>query len=289
MVLCIIAFVVAAVMSVFSAKYRPLARDGFQCVLRTVTFRPCDTTLEQRIKAEVVSSVLGYSPWVAKTINAHFTFFSWFFLLLTVASLAYSAYGIYNFYLYGNCDGPKAIGACILNDITGDYGRFSEPKDLIPPTEMDGITDGNRSAKVTIVEFGCFTCPYTKQAESTMEKLLAEYNGSIYYVFKPFPLPNHENSREAAKAVLCARNQGKHWELQEEIFAHQGECSVDGTLEIKDLAASAGLDMAAFSQCYDNNETVAELDRYIQQGKDAHIYATPTFFINGKPIVGPKP
>lgn len=288
MVLCIIAFVVASVLSIFSAKYRPLARDGLQCVVRTITFRPCDTTLEQRIKAEVVSSILGHSPAVAKIINAHFTFFSWLFVLLTIASLAYTAYGGYNFYMYGNCDGPTSAGACILNDITGDYGRFSEPKDLIPPTDLTGITEGNSSAKVTIIEFGCFTCPYTKKAESTMEQILAEYNGTIYYVFKPFPLPNHANSYEAAKAVLCARDQGKHWELQDEIFAQQEVCSEDGTLAIKSLAESAGLDMASFNRCYDNGETTAELERYIQQGKDAHIYATPTFFINGKPIIGPK-
>jgi len=293
MVLCIIAFVVASVLSIFSAKYRPLARDGLQCVVRTITLRPCDTTLEQRIKAEVVSSVLGHSPALARIINAHFTFFSWLFILLTIASFAYSAYGIYNFYLYGNCDGPQSIGACILNDLTGDYGRFSEPRDLIAPTDRNGITEGNPNASVTIVEFGCFTCPYTREADFTMDQLLSEYNDSIYYVFKPFPLPNHQGSYDAAKAVLCARDQGKHWQLQKKIFLELSMCSSapgsNNTLDMKSLAKSAGLNMTLFNQCYDNGETVAELERYIQQGKDAHIYATPTFFINGKPIVGPKP
>jgi len=277
------------VLSIFSAKYRPLAKEAFRCVFRTITLKPCDTGLDDRIKAELVSATLKYSPTGARIINKYFTELSWLFVILTIASLVYSAYGAYNFYVYGNCDGPESIYACILNDITGDYGRFSEPKDLIPPTALDGIAEGNASAKVKVIEFGCFTCPYTKKAESTMKQLLNEYNGSIYYVFKPFPLPNHKYSYDAAKAVLCANRQGKHWELQELIFKQQEVCAADGSLAIKSLASSAGLNMTDFNRCFDNNETSPELEKYIQEGKDAHIYATPTFFINGKPIVGPKP
>lgn len=289
MVLCIIAFFVFAVMSIFSAKYRPLAKEGFRCVFRTLMMKPCDTGLDERIKAEVVSAALRYSPPLAKIINRHFTALSWLFVLITVGSLAYTAVGIYNFYVYGNCDGPQAIGACILNDITGDYGRFSEPTDLIPPTALDGMVSGNASANVTIVEFGCFTCPYTKEVESTMKTLLQKYNGTIYYVFKPFPLPNHNNSFDDARAVLCAYRQNKSWNLQDLIFRNQVACTSGGTTDLKALAQSAGLDMPSFNACFDNNETGAELARYVQEGKDAHIYATPTFFINGKPLVGPKP
>jgi glutaredoxin len=289
MVFCILAFFAFAFMSIFSAKYRPLAKDAFQCVFKTITLKPCDTGLDDRIKAEVTSSVLKYSPFAAKLVNRHFTTFSWIFVLLTLSSFVYSGYGVYNFYFYGNCDGPVSTGACILNDITGDYGRFSTPQELIAPTNFDGIADGNPNASVTIVEFGCFTCPYTKEAESTVHELLEEYNGSIYYVFKPFPLPNHEYSYETANAVLCAKRQGRHWQLQDEIFREQEACNANGTPTLKNLAQVADLNMDEFNSCLDGNETAAELETYIQQGKESHIYATPTFFINGRPIVGPRP
>ncbi|MFH0737606.1 MAG: thioredoxin domain-containing protein [Candidatus Micrarchaeota archaeon] len=289
MVLCIIAFFVFAVMSIFSAKYRPLAKEGLKCVFRTITFKPCDTGLDDRIKAEMVTGVLKYSPLAAKILNRHFTLFSWIFVMLTIGSLAYTMIGIYNFAYFGNCDGPSSANACILNDLTGDYGRFSEPKDLIAPTDFSGISAGNPDASVVIVEFGCFTCPYTGKAESTVAELLREYDGRVYYVFKPFPLPNHNNSRDAALAVLCANRQGKQEELRQEIFRQQEVCSTDGSIAIKQLANDAGLNMTAFEGCFDNLETEAELEGYIQQGKDSHIYATPTFFINGKPLVGPRP
>lgn len=275
-----------AALSIFSAKYRPLAKEGFKCVFRTLTFRPCDTGLDDRLKAEIVTGMLNYSPATARILNKHFVMMSWVFVILTIASFGYTLFGLYNFYFYGNCDGPEGNGVCIFNDITGDYGRFSDPKELIAPTSIDGITAGNPNASVTIVEFGCFVCPYTGQAETTMKQLLDEHD--IYYVFKPFPLPNHQNSYEAASAVLCANRQGKQWELRREIFAQQMICSEGGDLGIKELAERAGLDMIEFNECYDNNEAVDELDRYIQQGKDSHLYATPTFFVNGEPLVGPK-
>jgi glutaredoxin len=286
MVLCILAFFVFAVMSIFSAKYRPMAKEAFGCVFKTIMLKPCDTGLDDRIKADVVSKLLKVSPMAAKFTNRHFTFLSWVFVILTLASFAYSAYGMYNFYFYGNCDGPQSVEACILNDITGDYGRFSEPTELVPPTNFEGITRGDPNSSTVIVEFGCFTCPYTGQAEHTVNELLEKHD--VYYVFKPFPLPNHAYSFEAAHAVLCAERQNKSEELRQRVFAEQEVCRTDGTLAIKALAEEAGLDMAEFSQCYDNNETDAELEYYIQQGKDAHIYATPTFFVNGEPLVGPK-
>jgi len=275
-------------MSIFSAKYRPLAREGLRCVFRTITMKPCDTGMDERLKAELVSSVLRVWPPAARLVNRHFTALSWFFVIITLASMVYSAYGIYNFYFYGNCDGPNSSRGCIINDITGDYGRFSAPTDLIAPTDYRGISAGNPNASIRIVEFGCFTCPYTAEAEPTVQTLLKKYNGSIYYVFKPFPLPNHRYSNDAARAVLCANRQGRQWELRAAIFAQQEVCSTDGALAIKQIAKDAGLDMSAFDTCFDNNETGAELAAYIQQGKDAHIYATPTFFVNGKPLIGPK-
>jgi protein-disulfide isomerase len=288
MVLCIIAFFVFAVMSIFSAKYRPLAKESFRCVFRTLMLKPCDTGLDQRIKAEVVAAVLRFSAPLAKLINRYFTALTWLFVAITLISLAYTVLGIYNFYFYGNCDGPQAINACILNDITGDYGRFGVPVPLIPPTALDGITAGNASANVTIIEFGCFTCPYTREDESTMKTLLQMYNGTIYYVFKPFPLPQHNNSFDIARAVLCAYDQNRSWDLQDLVFSNQAQCMSGGDTELETLAQGAGLNMDEFNTCFDDNQTGAQLATYVQEGKEAQIYATPTFFINGKPLVGPQ-
>ncbi len=285
MVLCIVAAFVFAVMSIFSAKYRPLAKEGFRCVFRTLMLKPCDTGLDEKIKSQLVSSLLRF-PALAKFVNKQFTVLSWIFVILSVASFAYMIYGAYNFWQFGNCEGPDVVNACVLNDLTGDYGRFSAPTDLVTPTSYAGLAYGNPNAPHKVIEFGCFTCPYTKKAEDTVQQLLKR--NDVYYVFKPFPLPNHNYSFEAAQAVLCARNQGKEWELRERIFDQQEVCSADGTIAIKEIANKSGLDMVVFNNCYDTNATAQELQKYVQEGKGAHIYATPTFFVNGKPLVGPK-
>ncbi|MBD3210261.1 thioredoxin domain-containing protein [Candidatus Micrarchaeota archaeon] len=284
--LCILAFFVFAVLSVFSARYRPLAKEAFACVFKTVTLKPCDTGMDDRLKAEVVSGLLKVSPAAARTVNRHFTVLSWVFVLLTLGSFAYTAFGAYNFYFYGNCDGPQSSNICILNDLTGDYGRFSEPQELVPPENYSGITSGSPDAEIVIVEFGCFTCPYTMEAESAVSLLLKKYDA--YYVFKPFPLPRHQQSYEAAKAVLCAERQGMHYQLKNRIFAEQMECSGEGELDLENMAEQAGLDMEEFNSCFRGGEVSEELDAFVQQGYDSNIYATPTFFINGEAMVGPQ-
>ncbi len=281
-------------MSIFSAKYRPLAKEGFRCVFRTITFKPCDTGLDDRIKAEVVSGALRVHPTLARVTNQHFTTLSWIFVILTFASFVLTAQAAWNLVTVGTCD-PANPEGCFVNQLKSDYGPLgglggwidgllNPPK---PPISLDGIHSGNPNASVVIVEFGCFTCPYTGKAAPAVEQMIAEFNDSIYYVFKPFPIPGHAYSNESAVAVLCSRNQGKEWEFQREIFKNQDTCTADGKLALRHLANASGLEMNRFNECFDTNATMAELAGYIAEGKESHIQSTPTFFINGKTYVGP--
>lgn len=113
MVLCIVALVVFAVMAVFSAKYRPLALEAFECVARRVTLRPCETGLDQRIKAKVLAKILAHSPKAARLINQNFELLSWAFTILFFVSLAYSLLAVYNLYFFGTCT-PENPGACVI-------------------------------------------------------------------------------------------------------------------------------------------------------------------------------
>jgi len=113
LVLCIVALVVFAVMAVFSAKYRPLALEAFECVARRVTLRPCETGLDQRIKAKVLAKILAHSPKAARLINQNFELLSWAFTILFFVSLAYSLLAVYNLYFFGTCT-PENPGACVI-------------------------------------------------------------------------------------------------------------------------------------------------------------------------------
>jgi hypothetical protein len=117
-VLCIVALIVFSVMSVGSAKYKRLARDALRCVAKTLTLSPCDVGLEQRIKGKITAKLLG-TPRLARFVYRNFTIISWVFTLTFFASLIYSAYSFYNFFVYGSCEPGgvcylTAIGWCII-------------------------------------------------------------------------------------------------------------------------------------------------------------------------------
>jgi hypothetical protein len=118
LVLCIVALIVFSVMSVGSAKYKRLARDALRCVAKTLTLSPCDVGLEQRIKGKITAKLLD-TPRLARFVYRNFTIISWLFTLTFFASLAYSVYALYNFFVYGSCEPGgvcylTAIGWCIL-------------------------------------------------------------------------------------------------------------------------------------------------------------------------------
>lgn len=118
MVLCIIALVVFSVLSVFSAKYRKLAREALRCVLKNLTLSPCDVGFEQKVKGKITAKLLG-TPRLARFFYRNFTVISWVFTLSFFVSLIYSAYSFYNFFVYGSCEPGgvcylTAIGWCIL-------------------------------------------------------------------------------------------------------------------------------------------------------------------------------
>jgi len=119
MVVCIVALLVFAVLSIWSAKYRVLAKEAFRCVTRMVTFRPCDVHLETKIKTKVTSKLM-FLPALARFFYKHFKIISWAFTISFFASLAYSAYSISNLIVFGTCSpGEPCVitsfeGLCIL-------------------------------------------------------------------------------------------------------------------------------------------------------------------------------
>ena len=114
MVICIIALVVFSFLSIVSSRYRPLARDAFKCVYRMATFRPCDVQLETKIKTKITSKLM-IVPSLARFFYKYFKPISWAFTLSFFASLAYSAYGIYNLIVFGSCDPNSA--SCELRSL----------------------------------------------------------------------------------------------------------------------------------------------------------------------------
>jgi hypothetical protein len=111
--ICIVALVVFSFMSIFSAKYRVLAKEAFKCFTSMVTFKPCEVGLETRIKSKATSKLM-FSPSLARAFYKNFKIISWAFTLTFFLSLAYSLYAIFNLVVYGTCSPGEP---CVLTSL----------------------------------------------------------------------------------------------------------------------------------------------------------------------------
>jgi len=113
--ICIIALPVFLILGIFSVRYRILAKEAFECVFRMATFRKCNSKLDQRIKTKITGKILKYHPGTARFFFKNFEILSWIFTIAMIASLVFSAIGVYNYVAYGNCNGPGSTAFCIFN------------------------------------------------------------------------------------------------------------------------------------------------------------------------------
>jgi len=150
--ICIIALPVFLILGIFSLKYRMLAKESFECVFRTITFRKCHSKLDQRIKSRVTGHILKYHPGAARFFFKNFGILSWIFTVLMVVSFVYSAIGIYNYAAYGNCNGPGSTAFCIFNPAGNEAsGRINalanctEPINTYSPLNKSATENGPES------------------------------------------------------------------------------------------------------------------------------------------------
>lgn len=159
-----------------------------------------------------------------------------------------------------------------------------------PRTEitLDGaaFTSGVEDARIVLVEFSDYECPFSKRAQETVHRVLDEYRGKIHYAFFDFPLSFHATSRKAHEAARCAGEQGKYAEYGKKLFENQTQHGVD---ELKKYAADIGLDTEAFNSCLDGGKTSAPVQASLEQGGHAGVGGTPAFFVNGIMISGAQP
>ena len=150
-----------------------------------------------------------------------------------------------------------------------------------------GPSRGPADALITIVEFFDFNCPFCQKGDQVSEQIFAAYPGKVRLVAKNFPLPMHSNAMKTAEAAMCADRQGKYWDFRREIFGEAwGKQSVE---DMKAIAKKLNLKEADFNACFDGSQTkpTIEEDMKIFQGHGNA--GTPTFFVNGTPVVGAQP
>jgi protein-disulfide isomerase len=150
----------------------------------------------------------------------------------------------------------------------------------------DAPTMGPASAKVTLIAFSDFQCPFCSRAVPTLKQIETDYKGKIRVAFKQMPLPFHDHAHLAAEAALAANEQGKFWEMHDKLFANQQALERPN---LEKYAEELGLNMAKFKAALDTGKFKDRVDREAKEGNAVGATGTPTFFINGHILVGAQP
>lgn len=144
---------------------------------------------------------------------------------------------------------------------------------------------GNPDAKVTVIVYTDFQCPYCTRLDASMRSLMQVTDTRLIY--RHFPLEFHPQAASAAEAVECAGGQGKFWEYSDGLFA-SGE-KLEDKNTIGKLASDLGVDMKAFDACLSSGQFRQRVADQREEGNKRRIRATPTFYVNGKRIIGAIP
>jgi protein-disulfide isomerase len=153
---------------------------------------------------------------------------------------------------------------------------------------------GDANAKVTIVEFADFRCPYCKQIEdNVMPQLQKDYidTGKVKLYFRQYDFLGPA-STVAANAAECANDQGKFWDMHQYLYKNQPaetDTSMYTTDSLTTIAGQLGLDTTQFNSCLSANTDNQKVTDDMTAGQKAGVSGTPTFYINGTQLVGAEP
>jgi protein-disulfide isomerase len=141
---------------------------------------------------------------------------------------------------------------------------------------------GPREARVTIIEFSDFQCPFCGEARSLIDDVLKAYPKDVRLVFKHFPLTSiHPNALPAALATVAAGHQGKFWEMHDIVFTNNRELEYD---KLKGYADQIGLNVHLWEEDFQAQDVRQQITRDVRAARAADVDATPTFFVNGKRV-----
>ena len=139
---------------------------------------------------------------------------------------------------------------------------------------------GQKNAKVTLVEFSDYQCPFCKRNfQQTFPQIDSEYikSGKVKYVFRAFPLENiHPLAFKASEAAFCGGEQGKYWEMHDKLFTNQNALATDNLIT---YARSVGLDEGKFKECLDGGRYASKIRADQAEGRKVGVSGTPGFFL----------
>ena len=181
-------------------------------------------------------------------------------------------------------DGKTLLEISKLMDASPKAHRPKLLEDPVPVPVDGAPTRGPEDARITLVEFSDFECPYCALAVKEVATIMAAYPSQVRLIYKQFPLTMHPHAALAAAASLAANAQGKFWEMHDLLFGNFRKLTRENILA---WAQQLNLDMDKFKADLDSSKYQAVIKKDLADGEAVGVYGTPAFFINGKHYNGP--
>ncbi|HRY82907.1 MAG TPA: thioredoxin domain-containing protein [Candidatus Moranbacteria bacterium] len=171
-----------------------------------------------------------------------------------------------------------------VQELGAPVGKYLE----LPRINNDDATFGNNDAKVKVVIFSDFQCPYCKVFYKSLRDTMKNYKDNVLFSFKEFPLSEiHPQAENAALASMCALEQGKFWEYADMLYAKQSQWGeTKDTSSFKSYARTLGLNANDFNGCLDNKKYQDKINADKNEAQNFGVTGTPTIFIQDKVETG---
>jgi hypothetical protein len=297
---CLIALIVFAILGIFSASHRVLAKEAFSCVFNRVTFRPCNTGFKEKIKGKILSKIITRSTFWARMVNKHYEILSWIFFILMVGSTIWVLRGAYNFYVFGSCNGLNQSGFCAFdpsgennkvstigeNGVTCGITQKTEQTVTLDNVDLSSFPTEQVVSKDSVVFIGCYDCDYSRKAYPDIQKLVEKKGAS--YIFAHYPAKGHTEFLSNIDYCVNKDYPEKFEEFNDYMFTADKDYVINmGNLE--EILSKFSFDFEKINQCANSQETKDIVAKQLEELNKTNMYGTPTIFINGKSFVGPKP
>jgi protein-disulfide isomerase len=193
---------------------------------------------------------------------------------LMIAAVAFGGY----FLVQCNKSSDASGGTAAKSAEAGTDVRVKVP--------LEGPSKGPATAKVNIVEFSDFQCPFCSRVVPTIEQIEKAYPNDVRIFFRHNPLPFHPNAPLAAEAAVAAQAQGKFWEMHDKMFANQQNILRP---DLEKYAGQIGLDVGKFKEALDKGTGKAQVQADLAVGQKIGVQGTPNFYIDGINLAGAQP
>jgi len=184
MVICIVALVVFGILGIFSASHRKIAKEAFSCVKRMMTFRPCETGFDDKVRSKVTAKLMKRSEKAAGLFYRNFKVISVLFTVVFFVSMAYSAYGLYNLAVLGTCD-PANPQDCVFNPgsdpnrVICPYQGLSPNASILTIGNFRNIESATIEGKPVVYFFGTTWCPHCSWERPIFMNVTVKFSGFI--------------------------------------------------------------------------------------------------------------